>query len=68
MEKGNKATQSPTKSSTLDASYAKWDAYFRSDSKKLAEDLNVTLGKPLTEDEFFRLKKGSKEKFTVLGR
>lgn len=68
MEKGNKATQSPAKSSTLDASYAKWDAYFRSDSKELAKDLNVTLGKPLTEDEFLRLKKGFKEKFTVLGR
>jgi hypothetical protein len=68
MEKGNKATQPPAKRSTLDASYAKWDAYFRSDSKELAKDLNVTLGKPLTEDEFLRLKKGSKEKFTVLGR
>lgn len=67
MEKGSKAATNPTKRS-LDASYSKWDAYFRSDSKEVARDLNVTSGKPLTEDEFLKLKKGSKEKFTVIGR
>ena len=73
MEKGNKSSDKGNKSSStakrsLDASYAKWDAYFRSDSKQMAKDLNVTFGKPLTEEEFLKLKQGSQEKFTVLGR
>lgn len=66
MDKTNKAAPSTAKRS-LDASYAKWDAYFRSDGpKELAKDLNVTFGKPLTEKEFLKLKSGSKEKFTIL--
>lgn len=51
MEKPTKKTDKKAKS--LDAAYAKWDKFAtEEDCKMLADSMRVSLGKPLTEEEF----------------